>query len=357
MKFTIPLSAELLQDVINIGTGLFSPLNGFMTSVQYVNVLERFCLEPGRPWPMPITLDVDRETFLRAKQAGRVFLSAGERQVGAMEIEDCFTVDLRKDCLHLFKTDDPRHPGVCRELRRSPCRIGGKINLFPSAVLNGYVTADQSRELFRRLGWQTVVGFQTRNPIHRAHEHLLRTALEMFDAVFINPTLGWKKAGDFSDEAVRRACKVMVDSYFPKHRVHFDWLRTSMRYAGPREALFHALIRRNAGCTHFIIGRDHAGVGRYYGTYEAQDLARRIASEYDLGIQLLLLKEPFYCLRCEQVVTELNCAHSETHKLEISGSIIRENLRNGVSPDERLMRKEVAAAILELGKGIFVQET
>jgi sulfate adenylyltransferase len=355
MKLTVSLSSDLAQDAINIGSGLFFPVQGFMTAAQYGNVLENYCLGPGQPWPMPITLDVDRETFFKASRSGRVFLASGGTPLGHMEVEDCFTVNPLEDCGKIFNTDDAAHPGVQRELLRSPYRLGGKITIARSEWLGGSGNPELTREMFAQRGWQTVAGFQTRNPIHRAHEHLLRTCMEMFDGVFINPTVGWKKAGDFSEEAVRRAYQVMLDGYFPKERVCFLGLETSMRYAGPREAVFHALIRRNAGCTHFIIGRDHAGVGHYYGTYEAHELARRLATEQKLGIELLLLKEPFYCLRCEQVVSEHHCAHAASHKVEISGSIIRENLRQGLRPDPRLMREEVAEAILALGREMFVQ--
>jgi sulfate adenylyltransferase len=356
VKLSHAISSDTFQDLVNIASGAFAPLKGFMTAFQYRSVLDSFQLAHGQPWPMPITLDVDKDTFAKAHRFSRLHLTREGHHAGVLEIEDCFSVNAREDCLKIFQTADPRHPGVCRELQRSPCRVGGRIVLAESECASGPGSPRQVKEVFAARGWRTVVGFQTRNPIHRAHEHLIRTALEVFDAVFINPISGWKKPGDFSDEAVRRGYQVMLETFLPAGRIHFEGLKTCMRYAGPREALFHALIRRNLGCTHFIIGRDHAGVGAYYGVYDAQQLARRMAARQPLGIELLLLKEPFHCLRCNQVVTESTCPHSATHKLEISGSIIRDNLRHRLRPDSRLMREEVADALLQLGPKMFVQE-
>ena len=196
-----------------------------------------------------------------------------------------------------------------------------------------------------------MVGFQTRNPIHKAHEHIQRIGLEVCDGLFINPIVGWKKTGDFTQEAVMAAYRRMIDEFYPKGRVHIAGLKTQMRYAGPREAVFHAIIRRNLGCTHFIIGRDHAGVGGYYGAYDAHALAREL--EPELGIHLLLTREPYFCKKCGQIVTDKHCAHYSTHRVEISGTIIRKYISDGSIPDEIMLRKEVFDAILGCGQ-VFI---
>ena len=204
---------------------------------------------------------------------------------------------------------------------------------------------------------KSIAGFQTRNAIHRAHEHLQKVALELCDALFINPLTGWKKQGDFTQEAVMSAYDVMFSQFYPKDRVFIQGLETNMRYAGPKEAIFHALLRKNMGCTHFIIGRDHAGVGNYYGVYDAHKLAREIISTNDIGIELLLLNEPYYCLKCQEIVSDKTCSHYNTHRISISGTKIREALISEIIPDERFMRKEISQALIKLGKeNIFIKE-
>jgi len=208
---------------------------------------------------------------------------------------------------------------------------------------------------FALKGWKTIAGFQTRNPVHKAHEHLQRVALEVCDALLINPLLGWKKAGDFSERAVIDGYQTMINEYYAGLNIYFKPLRTPMRYAGPREAIFHAIIRRNLGCTHFIIGRDHAGVGEYYGKYEAQELARKIISKHDLGIELLLLSEPYYCKKCEQIVSDKTCNHSNEYIQKISGTQIRAMLADGKRPSNIFMRPEVADSIIKLEDNKFIK--
>jgi sulfate adenylyltransferase len=191
-----------------------------------------------------------------------------------------------------------------------------------------------------------VVGFQTRNPVHAAHEYLQRRGLDICDGLFINPSVGWKKKGDFSQEAIEKAYACMIKEFYPKNRVHMEGLKIFFRYAGPREAIFHALIRRNLGCTHFIIGRDHAGVGNYYGTYEAQELALKLSRSKDMGITLLLFKEPYFCKRCGTIVTEKHCSHRGKDIVYISGTLIRDMLGKGKYPDSIYMRPEITGLCL-----------
>ena len=213
---------------------------------------------------------------------------------------------------------------------------------------------EETKIFFKEKGWNTIVGFQTRNPIHKAHEHIQRLGLEVCDGLFINPITGWKKKGDFTQEAVIAAYSEMMKAFYPADRVYMAGLKTQMRYAGPREAIFHAIIRRNLGCTHFIIGRDHAGVSGYYGAYDAHDLARKLSTEHDLGIELLLTREPYYCKKCKQVVTDKPCSHYATDRVEISGTIIRKYIADGNIPDEIMMRQEIFDAILGCGK-VFIE--
>jgi sulfate adenylyltransferase len=357
VKLVCDLNEETKQDLVNISTGVFYPLRGFMNHTDYRCVVDNMKLKDGSVWTLPFTLEVNPDVFTKARGAGRLFLDYAGKEIAYVDIEDVFQVNAKEDVLKVFKTDDIAHPAVKKELGRSPCRIGGKVTITDKSLLADALTPEKTREIFKRKGWQTVVAFHTRNPVHRAHEHLQRVGLEYCDGLFINPFLGWKKPGDFSDEAIMKAYTVMVDTYYPRDRVYLEGLRASMSYAGPREAVFHAIIRRNLGCTHFIVGRDHAGVGSYYGRYEAQELAVRIAAGENLGIEILPLKEPYFCTRCNEIVSEKHCGHSGKDIIYISGTMIREVLRQGQRPDERFMRPEVVDALLALKEKKFIEGT
>lgn len=343
------VSPETLQDLIYLANGVFSPLDAFMDRETYESVVYHMCLKEGEPWTIPITLDVDRNVYEQAVTEGTLDILYDERRVARLTGCTGFEV-CGREIETVFQTLAQSHPGVQKEKARSRFRIGGRVELLDASLLEGALAPEKTKRIFMEKGFRTVAGFQTRNPIHRAHEYLQRTALEICDGLFINPIVGWKKAGDFTQDAVMAAYDKMVRDFFPAHSVYLEGLKTQMRYAGPREAIFHAIIRRNLGCTHFIIGRDHAGVGGFYGAYEAHDLARAITAKKDLGIQLLLLREPYYCNACDQVVTDKTCAHGGEYKTEISGTIIRECLSSGRIPDKRLMRPEIAQAIIELGE-------
>ncbi|WDE09249.1 sulfate adenylyltransferase [Thalassomonas viridans] len=356
MKNSTSLTPEALQDCINLATGLFAPLTGFMKASDYRGVTDKMQLTSGEPWTIPISLDVDPETYRLSQHVPRLYLRYQDREIGFIEIADCYQVDIAADTIKVFNTGDLAHPGVAREHSRQPYRVGGKVVITEPQVQEGALTPEKTRNFFKAQGWKSVAGFQTRNPVHKAHEYLQRVALETCDGLFINPLVGWKKAGDFSETAVVNGYRAMLDEYYCGLRVHLDTLKTPMRYAGPREAIFHAIIRRNLGCSHFIIGRDHAGVGDYYGKYEAHDLARKLMAKHDLGITLLLLKEPFYCHKCEQIVSDNTCAHPHSERESISGTKIRAMLAQDQRPGERLMRKEVADAIISLKQHKFITE-
>lgn len=348
---TVTVNEETLQDMINITTGVLAPLTGFLGEEDFRSVVDRCRLADGQVFPLPVTLDVPGEQYEQAEPGDMITLSFHGRVVGELVADSKFIMT-ESDLEKVFRTLDDAHPGVRKERERFPYRVGGPVTLLDHAFLNGALRPEDTKRIFFEKNWKTVVGFQTRNPIHKAHEHIQRIGLEVCDGLFINPIVGWKKRGDFTEEAVMAAYRKMAEEFYPPERVHIAGLKTQMRYAGPREAVFHALIRRNLGCTHFIIGRDHAGVGGYYGPYDAHALAREL--EPELGISLLLTREPYYCRRCGQIVTDKHCAHYNTDRVEISGTIIRRYIQNGSIPNEIMLRKEIFQAILDCGQ-VFIE--
>jgi sulfate adenylyltransferase len=351
--FSLNISEETLQDLINIETGLLAPLKGFMNFDDYICVVNDMLLADRKSvWTIPITLEAGADLYRKCSCGDTVHLIADGRVCGDLFVESKFTVE-EEHIRNVFGTTSPAHPGVAKENNKGNLRIGGKTTIVDRNLLDGILTPARTKAYFQKSGWATIAGFQTRNPIHNAHEHLQRTALEICDAVFINPITGWKKKGDFTEEAVVSAYMRMMDEFYPKDRIFFAGLKTQMRYAGPREAIFHALIRKNLGCTHFIIGRDHAGVGGFYGAYDAHRLARELMKTHDLGIGLMLMNEPYYCKKCGFVVSSKNCAHETTHRVEISGTRIRECIESGEFPDAMLMRPEISEELLKLQR-IFI---
>ncbi|WP_295749307.1 sulfate adenylyltransferase [uncultured Oscillibacter sp.] len=346
----VKINEETLQDVINIASGVLAPLTGFLGAEDFRSVVDHCRLKDGQVFPLPVTLDLPKEQYESAEPGSVLSLSFQGKIAAELEIESRFLFQ-ESDLKAVFRTLDDAHPGVHKERERSPYRVGGRVTLLDPALLNGALRPEETRRVFTEKGWNTVVGFQTRNPIHKAHEHIQRIGLEVCDGLFINPLVGWKKKGDFTEEAVMAAYRKMAKEFYPAGRVHIAGLKTQMRYAGPREAVFHGIIRRNLGCTHFIIGRDHAGVGGYYGPYDAHALAREL--EPDLGIRLLLTREPYYCKKCGQIVTDKHCAHYDTDRLEISGTIIRRYIQDGFIPDELMLRREIFQAILDCGQ-VFI---
>ena len=353
MIMQIDINEETLQDVINIETGLFYPLTGFMGEEDFHSVVETYKLEDGQVFTIPVTLDVPKNVFDRLSAQDELEFLFHEETVAKMSVESKYVMtdcDIEK----VFMTLDENHPGVWKEKNRYPYRVGGRTSLTKRSLLDGALKPDETKSVFKSKGWKTVVGFQTRNPIHKAHEHIQRLGLDTCDGLFINPIVGWKKKGDFTQEAVISAYETMIREFYPEDRVYMAGLKTQMRYAGPREAVFHAIIRRNLGCTHFIIGRDHAGVGGYYGAYDAHALARKLSEENNLGINLLLTREPYYCTKCKQIVTDHTCGHYNTHRVEISGTIIRKYISEGSIPDEIMLRKEIFDAILNCDR-VFIE--
>jgi len=346
----IIIDRDTYLEVQNIANKVFYPLEGFMDSADYKNVVNEMRLNNGAPWPIPITLDVPKDKFNDLIRADKVILkNKNNKNIAELMIEDIYKVDLENDVKKIFGTRSINHPGVAKELMRSPFRVGGRIRMLTQDKNYYYpkysLTPDEVKEKFKQLGWKTITGFQTRNPIHLAHEYLQRIALEVTDGLLIQPLVGWRKHNDFSVSSIIKSYKIMLKYFYPKSNVLFCLLNTSMRYAGPREAIFHAILRRNFGCTHFIIGRDHAGVGNFYGKYDAHKLCDKFS---DLGIQILKLHEPYYCKKCRCIVTEKSCVHRDKYALYISGTQIKLWLLRGKYPPIEFMRKEISGILLRL---------
>ncbi len=348
----ITLDKNTAMDLWQIGTGGFSPLEGFMTRDDYERVLAECRLASGLVWSLPVVLPVDAGSFASLSEGDDAALvEPSGRVLGLVRVEEKFQVDLKREALAIYGYDDPAHPGVVKVLRRSPYLIGGPVWVLdrpdlPFADLCR--TPEELRAEFRARGWRTVAGFQTRNPPHRAHEYLQRVALELLDGLLIHPVLGEKKPGDFKNEAIIEAYRWLIENVYPPGRVVLSGLATWMRFAGPREAVFHALVRKNYGCTHFIVGRLHASPSGWYRDYDAHELVREFGTE-ELGIEVLLLKGPFYCRACGGVATENTCGHGEAERVKISMTTVRAMLREGKQPPPEIIRPEVARIIAKYG--------
>ncbi len=347
----IDVSRDTIIDIENIAHGVFSPLEGFLYHNDFLNVLKEGRLSNDIPWTIPIVLDYDGEGI----HAGdNIAIENNGRIYALMEVEEIYEFDKENYAKQVFKTTDKEHPGVRKVFSMKDSLLGGKIELLQeldNPYLDYTLKPMETRILFREMGWRTIVGFQTRNIPHIGHEYVQKTALTFVDGLFINPLIGKKKPGDFKDETILKTYNVLVENYYLRERAVLAILRTEMRYAGPREAVFHAIIRKNFGCTHFIVGRDHAGVSNYYGPFEAQDIFDEFP---DIGIIPLFFKSFFYCKRCGSVANEKTCPHSEEDRIIFSGSRIREYLLNGEEPPKEVMRKEIARIVLN-GENHFVE--
>ncbi len=348
---SIELDSRHLADFELLANGGFSPLTGFMGEADYHSVVENMTLTSGLPWSMPVTLSVPESRAAEFSPGMRAALRDPDGfPLGVIDIEVAYRRDKTRLAEQVYGTTDEAHPGVAAVYASSDLVVGGPVKAlrlpdhgnFPDHRL----TPAQTRAAFAERGWRTVVGFQTRNPIHRAHEYLIKVALEGVDGALIHPLVGDTKDDDIPAD-VRMACyEVLLDRYFPEDRVQLSVLPAAMRYAGPREAIFHAIMRKNYGCTHFIVGRDHAGVGNYYGTYDAQ----RIFDDIDLdalGIQPLFFEHAFWCLRSGAMATTKTSSATPEERLFLSGTKVREMLANGEDLPVEFTRPEVAAVLME----------
>lgn len=344
----IEINTDLSEDVLNIANGVFSPLKGFLCYNDLDNVVKEKRLESDTPWTIPILLDCDSKVVNEGDTALLVNKENGVRAL--LDVEDIYTYDKKTLSQEIYQTQDENHPGVANVNNMKQYIIGGKISLIDSKERefdNYNLSPKETRFLFKEKGWKEIVAFQTRNPPHIGHEYVQKTALTFVDGIFINPIIGKKKVGDFRDEVILSSYETLMKYYYLKERAVMSILRTSMKYAGPREAIHHAIMRKNFGCTHFIVGRDHAGVGNYYGPYDAHD----IFSEFpDLGIIPVFFRSFSRCTKCGSVVNDKICPHDQKYHINFSGTKIREILKNGDVPSEDIMRKEVAETILKYDK-------
>lgn len=337
----------IVADIENIAKGVYSPLEGFMTREELETVLHLKRLPNDLPWTIPILLDLPEKNEKSIKEGDTIALFYENNPLAIMQIDEIYSFDKREIAKYTFNTTSRAHPGVAKIYKTSGKFLAGKIDLIeePKSEYDRYkLSPKETRYLFKQRGWKTIVGFQTRNPPHLGHEYLQKTALTFLDGVFINPVIGTKKKGDFKDEVILQAYEILIEKYYLKNHAVLAILPYEMRYAGPREAVHHAIMRKNFGCTHFIVGRDHAGVGNYYKPYAAQEIFEEFP---DLGIAPLFFKTFFYCKKCGGITHEKACPHSEKERLKFSGTKIREILRRGGLPPKELMRPEIAEIIIK----------
>jgi sulfate adenylyltransferase len=339
------------SDIELIATGAFSPLEGFIGREDYESVLASSRLASGLPWPIPVTLPVARDVVAGLKLSSEVVLVCKENGAKAvLHLEEVFDQPKEREAALVYGTTDSAHPGVARLYGRGEVLLSGKIALLSGPEHRTLVkyrhTPAETRAVFDERGWKRIAGFQTRNPIHRAHEYIQKCALEIVDGLFLHPLVGDTKAGDVPAEVSIRSYEVVTERYYPKERVFIGTFPAYMRYAGPREAVFHALVRKNYGCTHFIVGRDHAGVGSYYGPFDAHKIFESFDSE-EVEIIPLFFDHTFYCHDCEGMCSPKTCPHPAGSRCLLSGRKVRELLAEGKTPPAEHTRPEVARMLVE----------
>ncbi len=343
-------SRRVLSDLELLAVGAVSPNRGFMTRADYEPVCREMRLSNGLPWSLPITLSATEQEAEALKTGDRAALVHEGRPVATIDVEDVFDYDPREEAELTYRTTDENHPGVAYLYSQGPYYVGGEVtvleNVFAHEFSEYRMTPFQLREKIAERGWKTVVAFQTRNPIHRAHEYLTKVALEGVDGLVIHPLVGGTKGDDIPADTRMRCYGVLMDNYYPHDRVMLSVFPAAMRYAGPREAIWHALLRKNYGMTHFIVGRDHAGVGDYYGTYDAQQIFDEFEAG-ELGIWPLKFEHSFFCKTCNSMASAKTCPHEKTDHVHLSGTQVRQMLTEGVEPPAEFSRPEVARILIE----------
>jgi len=348
---SIVLSPLSISDVELLAIGAVAPLAGFLTHADYERVVGEMRLTSGQVWSIPITLPVDREFANSIREGQRVALQEPDGHILAIvTVQEKFAYDKLREAREVFRTEDEKHPGVARLYKQGDVLLGGPIEVIDLPNNRPFMeyrrTPTETRQYFAEKGWKTVVGFQTRNPVHRSHEYLQKVALEMVDGLLLHPLVGETQAEDIPADVRMASYKVLLDNYYPPDRTLLSVFPAAMRYAGPREAIFHALCRKNYGCTHFIVGRDHAGVGNYYGTYDAQRIFDNFTYA-ELGITPLMFEHTFYCTKCESIVSSKTCPHDQSNHLVFSGTEVRRRLRAGESLPHEFTRPEVGQVLID----------
>ncbi|HTZ11406.1 MAG TPA: sulfate adenylyltransferase [Candidatus Margulisiibacteriota bacterium] len=346
----IKVSQDFILDLEKIAIGAYSPLKGFMNKKDFTSVVKHMRLANGLAWTIPIYLPLAPGIARGLRRRERlVICSEDGQEIGLLSVEEVFSFNRDTWAKNVFGTQDRAHPGVKKIYASHEAFVSGETWLLQKSDFKFErfnLTPEQTRKIIAQRKWNTVAGFQTRNVPHRAHEYLQKIALTICDGILIHPIIGWKKDGDFRPEAIIESYRMLIDKYFPRDSVIFAGLATAMRYAGPREAVFHAIIRKNYGCTHFIVGRDHAGVGEFYSKYDAH----RIFGNFpDLGIKPLLLREPYFCRKCQEIVSDKICPHHEKWHTHISGTFVRGCVRKNKDLPEYVMRKEVSRILRKSG--------
>jgi 3'-phosphoadenosine 5'-phosphosulfate synthase len=351
----VDLDERAESDVEMIAVGAFSPLRGFMNQKDYLRVVREMRLERGLPWSMPVTLATTQEQAGKLALGSQIALRARDgRLVAVLDLEDKFVPDKELEAQSVYRTTDTKHPGVAYVKAAGAVYLGGDIHVLERSATSAFpayhLDPAQTRALFTERKWSRVVAFQTRNPIHRAHEHITKCALETCDGLLIHPLVGATKSDDIPADVRMRCYEALIERYYVKERVVLSIYPAAMRYAGPREAIFHAIARKNYGCSHFIVGRDHAGVGSTYGTYDAQRIFAAFAPG-ELGIQPMCFENAFYSKTVASMATDKTAPGDETTKVNLSGTLVREMLARGELPPPEFSRPEVARILAEAMKG------
>ena len=348
----VRLDSREVSDLIMLAMGAFSPLDGFIGKADYEGVVADMHLKNGTLWPIPITLAVSKEEAQKIKEGQKIALlnSDNDEIMASMLVEEKYTYDKHREALQVFGTDDEQHPGVKKIYEQGEVYLGGPVKVFSEGDyperFAEFARPAETRAIFAEKGWTTIAAFQTRNPLHRSHEYLTKVALEVCDGLLIHPIVGKLKAGDIPAEVRMECYKVLLDNYYPKDSAILKVYPMEMRYGGPREAILHAIIRQNFGCSHLIVGRDHAGVGSYYGPFDAQKIFDEL-NPGDLHIQPLKLDPTFWCNKCSSMASPKTCPHGKEDHLSISGTKLREMLTKGERPTEQFSRKEVVDILVK----------